>query len=149
MLDYCRENLKTLDFKALTVKVEEAKAGVKMRTAWRIEGTLREFPKFPPVNLWFDYPIHRMDESGALNDIQPEDEKPGWKKKVKSPEERKQEKEENLMAAFEASDMEGTGRVKLSDLVDYMGVTLNTVKKYVDESKTLKRENGMAVKVSK
>ena len=53
------------------------------------------------------------------------------------------------MAAFEASDMENTGKVKLSDLVDYMGVTLNTVKKYVDESKSLKRENGMAVNVSK
>ncbi len=35
-------------------------------TALRIEGTLREFPKFPPVNLWFDYPIHRLDAGGEL-----------------------------------------------------------------------------------
>ena len=26
-------------------------------TAWRIEGTLREFARFDPVNLWFDYPV--------------------------------------------------------------------------------------------
>lgn len=35
-------------------------------TALRIEGTLREFPKFAPVNLWFDYPVHRLDTGGEL-----------------------------------------------------------------------------------
>lgn len=35
-------------------------------TALRIEGTLREFPKFPAVNIWFDYPIHRLDNGGEL-----------------------------------------------------------------------------------
>ena len=34
--------------------------------ALRIEGTLREFPKFAPVNLWFDYPIHKLDAGGEL-----------------------------------------------------------------------------------
>ncbi|MBQ9000511.1 MAG: hypothetical protein IJ087_01505, partial [Eggerthellaceae bacterium] len=29
--------------------------------AWRIEGTLREFPKFAPVNAWFDWPLHVVD----------------------------------------------------------------------------------------
>ena len=101
------------------------------------------------MNLWFSYPIHKVDEVGSLKDIQPEEEKPAWQRRQKTPEERKQEKEDSLMEAFEASDLEGNGAVKLSDLVDYMGVTLNTVKKYVDRSKNLKRENGMAVKVSK
>ena len=45
--------------------------------------------------------------------------------------------------------MDGNGSVKISDLVTYMGVTLNTVKKYVDSSKEFKRENGMIFKVSK
>lgn len=49
-------------------------------TAWRIEGTLREFPKFAPVNLWFDYPVHRVDRSGVLADIEPDDEKPAWQR---------------------------------------------------------------------
>ena len=53
--------------------MEDARKGVRNRSAWRIEGTLREFPKFPPVNLCFDYPVHVADESGALGDIQPED----------------------------------------------------------------------------
>lgn len=46
-----------------------AHARAKARTAWRIEGTLREFPRFDPVNLWFDYPTHRVDESGVLADV--------------------------------------------------------------------------------
>ena len=49
--------------------VAAAHARAKARTAWRIEGTLREFPRFDPVNLWFDYPAHRRDASGVLEDI--------------------------------------------------------------------------------
>lgn len=30
-------------------------------TAWRIESTLREFPKAEPVYAWFDWPVHVMD----------------------------------------------------------------------------------------
>lgn len=30
-------------------------------TAWRIESTLREFPKTEPVYAWFDWPVHVMD----------------------------------------------------------------------------------------
>lgn len=149
MLNYCEEHLDKWQMNALQKQIEDAVNDVKAKTAWRIEGTLREFPKFAPANVWFQYPVHRIDDAGCLNDIQPENERPAWQKKKKTPEERKQEKEESLLMAFEASDMEGKGQVKLSDLVDYMGVTINTVKKYVDASKDLRRENGMVVKVSK
>ena len=149
MLNYCEEHLDKWQMNALQKQIEDAVNDVKAKTAWRIEGTLREFPKFAPANVWFQYPVHRIDDAGCLNDIQPENERPEWQKKKKTPEERKQEKEESLLMAFEASDMEGKGQVKLSDLVDYMGVTINTVKKYVDASKDLRRENGMVVKVSK
>lgn len=149
MLNYCEEHLDKWQMNALQKQIEDAVNDIKAKTAWRIEGTLREFPKFAPANVWFQYPVHRIDDAGCLNDIQPENERPAWQKKKKTPEERKQEKEESLLMAFEASDMEGKGQVKLSDLVDYMGVTINTVKKYVDASKDLRRENGMVVKVSK
>ena len=38
-------------------------------TAWRIEGTLREFPSFDPVDLWFQYPLHRADRKGQLAEL--------------------------------------------------------------------------------
>ena len=36
-------------------------------TAWRLESSLREFPNIVPVNFWFEYPIHRIDNSGELD----------------------------------------------------------------------------------
>ena len=30
-------------------------------TAWRIESTLREFPKVEPIYAWFDWPVHVLD----------------------------------------------------------------------------------------
>ena len=149
MLGYCEAHLDKWQKIALDKQIMAAKAEVQARTAWRIEGTLREFLKFEPVNMWFDYPVHRIDQIGSLKDLKLEDDKPAWQKKQKSSEERKKDKEDSLRLAFEANDMDGNGSVKISDLVTYMGVTLNTVKKYVDSSKEFKRENGMIFKVSK
>ena len=59
-------------YKDTMAAVEAAKKAAEARTGWRIDGTLREFPKFPPVNLWFDFPVHINDESGVLADIDPE-----------------------------------------------------------------------------
>lgn len=36
-------------------------------TAWRLESSLREFQSFKPVNIWFEYPIHRVEYSGKLD----------------------------------------------------------------------------------
>lgn len=60
--------------------VERAVEAVRGISAWRVEGTLREYAKFKPVNMWFAYPIHRVDDVGSLKDIEPEGEAPAWKK---------------------------------------------------------------------
>lgn len=39
-------------------------------SAWRIEGTLREFPPFEPVNLFFRFPLHEVDTEGLLDDAE-------------------------------------------------------------------------------
>ena len=104
MLDYCREHLDKWQMKALERQIEETKKTVKAKTAWRIEGTLREFPKFEPVNLWFDYPVHRIDQVGSLKDLQLEtSNKPMWQKgkemrKKQSEQVRKAKKEKYKMA---------------------------------------------------
>jgi len=56
-----------------TVKQLEnkAKADADAVTAWRIEGTLREFPRFAPLNIWFDYPVHSEDTEHLLDNAQP------------------------------------------------------------------------------
>lgn len=60
--------------------ISQALRSVRIRSAWRVEGTLREYPKFSPVNMWFQYPIHRIDMTGSLKDIEPDGEKPPWQK---------------------------------------------------------------------
>ncbi|MDF9845195.1 MULTISPECIES: AAA family ATPase [unclassified Paenibacillus] len=80
-------------------EIDKALESVRIRSAWRVEGTLREYPKFKPVNMWFQYPIHRVDEVGSLQDIEPEGEQPPYKKatgkrKEKAKEERRTKAEE-------------------------------------------------------
>ena len=135
MLDYCREKLKSLDFKAMNVEVQKAVDKVHTMTAWRIEGTLREFPKFPPVNLWFDYPIHKEDESGALKDIQPEDERPAWQKgsvnNKKSAQSRKEDRKRALQEAVEGCNFGEIPTVK--DVAEYLGISERTVRDRIKE----------------
>ena len=40
-------------------------------SAWRIEGSLREFKPFKPFNCWFKYPVHIVDENSTLKGSQP------------------------------------------------------------------------------
>ena len=103
MLDYCKKKLAAAQYADLDVLCSAAVERVKTLTAWRIDGTLREFPKFEPVNLWFDYPIHRMDDVGVLKDVQPDVEKPYWQKgkearKKQGAEERKDKQARYSMA---------------------------------------------------
>ena len=38
-------------------------------TAWRLESSLREFPNITPTNIWFEYPLHRVDGTGTLEEM--------------------------------------------------------------------------------
>lgn len=143
MLQYCGKIMRRLEFNVLNGRIEEVCKAVQQRTAWRIEGTLREFPKFAPVNLWFDYPAHRMDDSGALKDIQPDDEKPGWKRamdKRKSPEQKKKERRNSIETAFEACGI--NEKVTVEDLAEYMAVTEKTVRNRLKEHGGFEIEDG-------
>ena len=104
---------------------------VQTRTAWRLDGTLREFPKFPAVNVWFDYPIHRSDTLGTLKDIDPDE---TWQKnftKRKTNEDRKQERKGSIETAFSA--VADDGRATVGDLANYLGVTEKTVRNRLKE----------------
>lgn len=81
LLQTARTQLCASNMEQLNQDVEQSKRAAAARSAWRIEGTLREFAKFKPVNLWFDYPVHRMDQLGVLQDATAEDAQPAmWQK---------------------------------------------------------------------
>lgn len=130
----CRQLLPPQSYKLMMQEVNEEKVLVDSLTAWRVEGTLREFPKFSPVNLWFKYPVHMVDETGCLNDVEPDSEKPPWQKAMekRKPKEKKLEiRKAALETAFEACKI--GGEVTLKDLAEYMGVTEKTIRNHVKE----------------
>lgn len=134
MLALCREYLENDAYECAIEDVGKVRKEVESRSAWRIEGTLREFPKFAPVNLWFKYPVHNIDNIGVLKDIAVDDGMPTWKKnfaKKKTDAERKTERKNSLETAFEACGIDD--KVTVKSMAEYMGVTEKTVRNRLKE----------------
>lgn len=148
MLNYCENKLDRWQFKTLQGQVEAARNRVRNLSAWRIEGTLREFPKFDPVNLWFSYPIHKVDEVGSLKDIQPDAELPPWKKGTesnkKNAKDRKAERRRAVEAALEGSNFGDNPSV--DNVADYLGVSKRTARDRILEHGGYEIENGIVRK---
>lgn len=134
MLDISKELLSKAQYQNLQQLIEPAKKAVHGRTAWRIDGTLREFPKFPAVNLWFDYPVHNVDHVGVLKDVDTDGAQPPWKKNLankKTPEDRKKERLDSLETAIKCCSFDNVATVKA--LAEYMGKSEKTVRRDVKE----------------
>lgn len=152
MLTIAKEKLGLADLRAIDAEVAAAQKKADSMTAWRIEGTLREFASFAPVNLWFDYPVHKLD-SGLLEDLQPDSDfrtlgakgaSRRWGDKAKQSKDRKAE----LDTAFEACMMDG--EVTVYSLGEYMDLKPRTVKNrlkedgrfWIDSEKVGRKEPG-------
>ena len=131
MLDHCQSLLKPNSMKLMQADIADAVRRVQARTAWRIEGTLREFPKFPPVDVWFDYPVHLPDSLGVLKDVDPESVLQRGYSSKKSTAERAGDRKVGIETAFSA--MADKGECTIEDLASYMGVTEKTVRKRLQE----------------
>lgn len=135
MQEYINLALKKDEIAEVNARVQEVEISLLNRSAWRVEGTLREYPKFPPLNLWFEYPIHKVDEVGVLADVDPEGMiQPVWSKNIskkKTPEERKKERQDELESAYFALD---TGEeIKIKDIAEYLQVTEKTIRNRIKE----------------
>lgn len=121
MLKFCAERLAAPVYDRLMEDCDRAEQRVRSRTAWRVEGTLREFPKFQPIHIWFDYPIHRIDDRGILADLESEGQQPPWKRAVskhkKSAADKKESDREKFEEAVANSNMGEPPTVQ--DLIDW------------------------------
>lgn len=133
MREIAQRVLSDEDYQEAIRAANEAEKRVDSRTAWRIEGTLREFPKFSPLNLWFDYPVHRADHTGVLKDAKTDIDAPwvnGFKNK-KTSDEHKKDRKESIETAFEACSI--NGKVTLNDLAEYLGKSVDSVRRHIKE----------------
>lgn len=149
MLEICRAELPASIHDVIAQELTAIRAKAEKQTAWRIEGTLREFPRFDPVNLWFNFPIHTIDPKGSLKDVKPDS---GYTlrgapyeenfKNKKTKEERQDDRKKALEVAFEAVQIDGKTTVKA--LREYLGVkTEETVRNYLSEHGGFWREEGI------
>jgi RecA-family ATPase len=101
-------------------------------TAWRLESTLREFPNFKPVNFWFEYPIHRIDDKGMLQKIYADGDPKGnltkSGKRKQTPESRKEEFDTAFDICIADRDF-----CTSKELSEYLGVGVRTIQKRVVE----------------
>ena len=140
MRAYCERRFSAANFAALSEAIRQARRQSRRRTAWRVEGTLREFDRFPPINMWFEYPVHRIDEGSALQDIDPERSRDStWKQNFKArgnisktPKERSEDRAAAINAAYEACSL--NGKVTVEALESYTGTSAKTVKRHLREA---------------
>ena len=142
--EYCRNAIGN-SWKADIFEKQITAAATRARsmTAWRIDGTLREFPKFEPVNCWFRYPIHVPDESGALSDIEPETEKPVWEKAKEERRKNAKKKKKEARDKFEISftNLELSGEpVSIAAIAEAIDTKIETVKGWFGEGKAARTD---------
>lgn len=131
MNDYCAEMLGFEQMNELQYLTELKVDAAKHITALQISGTLREFATFDPINCFFKYPVHFLDNTNLLKGCRPE----GSKKKSKLEkmnETNKKKQDENIelfLNAFE--QLNHDGQVTLKELAEsglMMGKTYGSLK---------------------
>lgn len=112
-------------------------------TAWRVTGTLREFPSFPPVDVWFDYPLHVLEHFAPEENVAPHHELPPHQRAMnarKTKEQKLRERKRRLEAAFDICAADGP--VTVSTLAEYLDVSQQTIRNSVDEHPGFTRKGG-------
>lgn len=130
MNDYCAEMLGFEQMNELQYLTELKVNEAKHITALQISGTLREFATFDPINCFFKYPVHFLDNANLLKGCRPE----GSKKKSKFEkmnETNKKKQDENIelfLNAFEQLNHDGQVTVKeLAESGLMMGKTYSAI----------------------
>lgn len=145
VLNICKGELSDNTLQRMWEDIRAVSKKIKQRTAWRIEGTLREFPKFEPLNLWFDYPVHLIDESDVLKDISTE-EKPFWQKGQEQRKKNAKSKRDKLNLELEMTYSLLSSEndvVTIKDLENEWKMTNEGVKKRIKKSEDFYYENGV------
>lgn len=147
---FARDPDAMLDMIQLQVEPDKGNPSVTMedfrRTAWRITGTLREFPPFEPVNVQFCWPVHRLDKSGILAMAAEEgsyeaSRKKGSQRGGDAMRRKKENTQGRLPTAFSAMANQA-GEAKIEDIAEYLGVSRRTVERYIQDQDELVLNEG-------
>lgn len=138
MRDITAKYLPNNSLKLARQEADQSRHKLDKLSAWRIDMTLREFPKPSPLNLWFDYPIHRQDREGILTDAQSDDTRPGqnYRKnfgKKQSPEQKAESRRQDFETHYYSlKSFNENGVVSLKELSEQLGKAESTIRKWVE-----------------
>ena len=127
-------------------------------SAWRVEGTLRDFPRFTPIDVWYQWPLHIVDvEDGCLKDTQKADSKPWQKKqgqrqvaKTSRAAQNKIDRKENLSTAYDILAAVANGDpIHVSEIAEYLVLSEKQTRAHIKEGSDFRVENGFVVKSEK
>ena len=102
-------------------------------SAWRLEGSLREFENFKPVNFWFEYPIHRLDSGEHLKMMPTQGSAAAGRLKNKH-HKTTDAAEEEFRTAYQAMNFDGKG-VTVEDMAAYLGLAERTIRDRIKKMK--------------
>lgn len=110
----------------IQLQVQEGQADV---SGWRIEACLREFKNIEPINCWFRYPIHTVDQD-ALSRVHAVGSARGNLAKSN----KQTSVDMRRRALDEAFDKcARNGFVRIASLAQYMKLTEKTIRRYIDD----------------
>ena len=114
-------------------------------TAWRLESSLREFANIRPVNFWFEYPVHRLDDTGELDGLGAEGSPIGnltKSSRYTTPQQRADE----INTAWDACSI--SQPVRVSDLAEYLGLSERCVRDRLKElPDTYRNDRGVVIRI--
>jgi RecA-family ATPase len=145
----CRSNATNEQYQVLAKAIAESDRYVGQMSAWRIEGTLREFPKFPPKNVWFRYPMHEVDSIGILKDLQSDTDLTPRQRAVKNGHKRQSQlakadaadKSAELVNTFDSCAFDGS--MTVADMAEYLGCSRDTIERRLKKCDALVLHDGM------
>ena len=107
------------------------KEGNENLSAWRLEPVLRDFPAFKPLNLFFRFPIHEVDQEGVLSSAGAASPS---RNNLKQSSKRitKEERNKSVREAFDALEQNGEP-ILMKTLVEKIGVTEQCVRQRLKE----------------
>jgi RecA-family ATPase len=145
----CRNNATNEQYQVLAKAIAESDRYAGQMSAWRIEGTLREFPKFPPKNVWFRYPMHEVDSIGILKDLQSDTDLTPRQRGVKNGHKRQSQlakadaadKSAELVNTFDSCAFDGSMTVK--EMAEYLGCSRDTIERRLKKCDELVLQDGV------
>lgn len=130
MADLAAHKLDQSIYQRISEQCDAIKAQYQTASAFRIEYTLREYEPRKPIQIWYRYPLHEVDDGGELKKARAEGERGTAAEAREAREAKKADRIESRQKAYDSAYMQASlsGPVTPRAMAEIMGVTPKTVR---------------------